>query len=90
MALEVDLWQLNYILDYLKTQKMCDDVVRRDPYSLQFVPHWFVTQEQIKIWGDDDDEIIEWYGGYQKCNVQKAKIKEELLFIAWCLDGVMD
>ena len=90
MALEVDLWQLNYILDYLKTQKMCDDVVWRDPYSLQFVPDWFVTQEQIKIWGDDDDEIIEWYGGYQKCNVQKAKIKEELLFIAWCLDGVMD
>ena len=62
MALEVDLWQLNYILDYLKTQKMCDDVVRRDPYSLQFVSDLFVTQEQIEIWHDyddycDDDEI---------------------------------
>ena len=95
MALEVDLWQLNYILDYHKIQKMCDSVVRRDPYSLQFVPDWFVTQEQIKIWGDDDnyyddDEIIEWYDGYQKCKVQKAKIEEELLFIAWHLDGVMD
>ena len=95
MTLEVDLWQLNYILDFLKTQKMCDGVVRRDPYSLQFVPDWFVAQEQIKICGDDDDyhgddEIIEWRDGYQICKVQKAKIKEELLSIAWHLDVVMD
>ena len=31
---------------------MCDDVVQRYPSSLQFVPNWFATQQQIKIWHD--------------------------------------
>ena len=34
-AVEVDPCQLNDAADYLK--KMCDNVVRRDSYSLQFV-----------------------------------------------------
>ena len=66
---------------------MCDDVVRRDPYSLRFVPDWFVTQQQIKIWHDntyyDDDELIEWRDGYKNRKAQKAKVKEGLLPIAW-------
>ena len=67
---------------------MCDDVVQRDSYSLQFVPDWFVTQEQLEIWHDDDDyctddEIIEWYKRYEKRKAQKASIKEGLLPIAW-------
>ena len=95
IALEVDPWLLNGIIDYLKTQKMCDNVVRRDPYSLQFIPGWFVTQEQIKIWDDDDhyydrDEIIECCNGYHKWKIQKAKIKEKLLSIAWHPNRVMD
>ena len=50
---------------------MCDDILRRYPYSLQFVPDWFVAQGQIKIWDDDDDyydgdELIKWHDGYQK------------------------
>ena len=62
--------------------------IREDPYSLQYVPNQFVTQEQIKIWHDDDDcydndKLIEWHEGYQKCQIQKAKIKEEILPIAW-------
>ena len=32
-------------------QKMCDVVVRREPYSLQFVPDWFVSEEQKKMYG---------------------------------------
>ena len=37
--------------------------------SLQYVPDWFVTQQKLKIWHDDDDycsddEIIKWYDGY--------------------------
>ena len=31
----------------------------------------------------DYDVIIGWHNGYQKCKAQKAKIKEELMPIAW-------
>ena len=48
-AVDVDPWKLYDIPDYLKTQKMCDDVVQRDPYFLQLVPDLFVTQEQLEI-----------------------------------------
>ena len=36
-------------------------------------------------WDDDNDEdkFFEWYDGYKKRKAQKAKIKEELLPIAW-------
>ena len=62
---------------------MCDDVVRRDPYSLQFVPDCFVTSQQMKIWEDDDeycddDELIKWYDGYQKRKPQKSKKKRRV------------
>ena len=95
LALEVDSWQLNDILDYLEIRKMCDNVVHRDPYSLQFVPNWFVIQEQLKIWHDDDeycddDKLIKWYEGHKIRKAQKAKIKEELMPIAWHPDCVMD
>ena len=73
--------QLCDVPDYLKTQKMCDDVVQRDSYFQQLVPDWFVIQEQLEIWhGDDeyctDDEIIEWYKRHEKRKAQKATIKE--------------
>ena len=32
---------------------MCDQAVKYDSSSLQFVPDWFVTQEQIDLWDDD-------------------------------------
>ena len=56
--------------------------MQRDSYSLQFVPDWFVTHQQIKIWQDEDDycnddEVIEWYKKYEKRKVQKSKIIEE-------------
>ena len=94
-ALEVDPQSLYDVPDYLKTQKMCDDAVKDDPSSLQFVPNWFVTQQKIDVWYDDDyqyddDEMIEWYDSYKKRKTQKAKIKEELLPIAWHPDRVMD
>ena len=93
-ALEVDLWQLNDIPDYFKTQKMCDKAVKDYPSSPQFVPDWFVTQQQIDIWYDDDywyhdEDVIRW-NNYQKLKAQKAKIKEELSPIAWHPDRVMD
>ena len=30
---------------------MCGVVVRRETYSLQFVPDWFVSEEQKKMYG---------------------------------------
>ena len=80
-ALKVDPWQLKFVSDYLKTQKMCDKTVKDDFYSLEFVPDWFVTQQQLNIWHDDndycnEDELFEWYNGYQKRKTQKAQIKE--------------
>ena len=79
----------------LKTQDMCDNVVRDDAFSLVCVPDWFVSQRQLKLWYDnddwyDDDEIIEWYDGYIKRKAQKAKIKEEFLPIAHYPDRVME
>ena len=67
---------------------MCDYVAWEDSFSLQFVPDWFVTQQQLKIWHDyddyyDDDKLIKWCEGYQKRKAQKAKIREELLLVAW-------
>ena len=94
-ALEVDPWSLHDIPDNLKAEEMCNKAVEGDPSSLQYVPTCFVTQQQLGIWFDDDywyqdDDMIEWYKGYQKRKAQKAKIKEELLPIAWHPDRVMD
>ena len=67
---------------------MCDKAVEKDPWSLKYVPDWFVTQGKIKLWRDgdgycNDNRVIEWCKGYQKRKAQKAKIKEELMPITW-------
>ena len=67
---------------------MCDEAIAEYPYSLQYVCDWFVTQERVKIWHDDDyysnvNEIVEWYDHYEKRKNQKSEIKEELIPIAW-------
>ena len=38
-AVEVDPWQLDYVLDHFKRQEMCDEAVREDPSSSQYVPN---------------------------------------------------
>ena len=81
--------------DYLKTQKMCDDVVPKFSYSLQFVSDWFFTEEQIDVWYYDDqycddDVLIEWYNDYQRRKAQETSIKDELTPIAWHPDRVKD
>ena len=80
-AVEVDPWQVYDVPDYLKTQEMCDDPVGGDSYSLQFVLDWFVTEQQIKIWDDDDeywdgDELIEWYNGYKNGRPRKQRLRK--------------
>ena len=87
-VVEEDPWQLKDVPDQYKTQEMCDKAARDYLFSLQFVPDWFVTQQQIDIWYDDDyvqndNGMIKQYEDYQKRKVQKAKIKDELMPIAW-------
>ena len=74
-----------------------DKAVWEDSFSLQYVPDWFVTREGLYMWyddseycdddddddDDDDEDNFKWYDCYQERKVQKASIKEELLFIAW-------
>ena len=79
---------LPLVSDHFKTREMCEKAVEKYLRLLKYVPHWFLTHQQIKIWHDNDDycnddELIEWYQGYQKRKAQKAKIKKELLPIAW-------
>ena len=74
---------------------MCNEAVREGSWNLRHVPDWFVTYEQLNLWCDDDyvyndHDMTEWYDGYKKRKAQKAKIKEELLSIAWHRDCVMD
>ena len=64
--------------DHCKTHKMRDKAVSEDLYTLQYVHDWFVTQEQVKIWYDDDDycdddEIVEWYVDYKNARTKKKR-----------------
>ena len=56
--------------DHFKTQEMCDKAARDYLFSLQYVPDWLVTQQQIDTWYDDDyvcddSGMINWYNGYR-------------------------
>ena len=47
-----------------------------------------MTQQQLKIWDDyddycNDDEVIEWYKGYEKRKARKVQIEKELMPITW-------
>ena len=76
----MDPWLLQYVPDYLKTQKMCDETVDWRLYILQNVSDWLVTQ-QVKPW--HNDKLIAWYKGYKKRKAQKAQIKKELMPVVW-------
>ena len=68
-AIWVDPLQLKHVPNNFKMQETCDNVVRDDPRTLLFVPDWFVTQQQLKLWhycddycndDDDEDKLYEW------------------------------
>ena len=48
---------------------------------MKYVPDWFVREQQIGRW--DDDELIKWYDDYNKRKDQKAQVKKELIYIDW-------
>ena len=79
-ALEKDPWLLKDVPDHLKTQGMCNEAVRCYLYSLQHVPDWYVTQQQVDRWHDDnyahnDEGLGKWYEGYKRRRARKVKIK---------------
>ena len=71
---------LQLVPDHFKTQEICDDAVRDESFSLQYVSYWFVTQQQVKL---RDDRLISWYNGYQKRQGPESKNKRRTL--AHCL-----
>ena len=63
-------------------QEMCNEAVQSEPEALEYVPDWFVTLQ--KMWHEDFDvDLITWRDAYIKRKTQKAKIKEELMPVAW-------
>ena len=81
-------WMLGAVPDHLKVREMCKKAVQEDLCLLEYVPDWFVSNQQINIWHDnnshcDDDRLIEWYVANKKRKAQKSSIKEELLPIPW-------
>ena len=74
--------------DHLNTEEMCNKAVCKHPWLLKYVLDWFVAEQQLKTWQDDDyycnnDKIIKCQDSYKKRKSQKAKIKEEVMPIAW-------
>ena len=66
---------------------MCDNVVGEVTVLLEYVPDWFVKQQQIDLWDNDDDyydddKLIEWYEGHQKLKTQS---KDKKRTFAYCI-----
>ena len=83
---------LTYVPDRFKTKTMCERVVEKFPRALENVSDWLVTQQQVDTWHDyhchchctyHNNEIIQWYDGYQKRKAQNALVKEELIPVTW-------
>ena len=79
---------LPFVPDRLKAREMCEKTAKKYLWLLKYVPDLFVTHQRIKIGHDNDDycnddELTQWYKGYQKRKAQKAPITEELLPIPW-------
>ena len=41
-----------FIPDHFKIQEMCIKAFEPDPWQLKYVPDWFMTQGQVKVWHD--------------------------------------
>ena len=81
-------WMLRCVLNCLKAQEMCNETMRIEPYLLEYVPDWFVTQQQLKLWhdyGEYEDNLFkkQRYNNYKKWKPQKASIKGQSMSIVW-------
>ena len=64
-AAEADPSFLQIVPDHFKMQGICYKAMKENLRLLVYVPDWFVTQQQAKLW-NNDNKLIEWYHGYQK------------------------
>ena len=74
---------LGFVPDQYKTQEMCNEAVQRVPWMLLYVLDQNKTQEMCYEAVEKSPEVLGWYKGYGQCKAQKAKIKEELMPVAW-------
>ena len=80
--MQSDPWTLKHVPDQYKTQEMCNRTVQSDTCMLVYVPDQFVTQKMSDEAAKKSPCAL-WYKGYEQRKAQKAKIKEELMPVAW-------
>ena len=62
--MNIEPWSLQVVPDCLKTREMGEKADKKYLWLLKYVPDWFVTNQQLKIWHDNnkscnDDKLIE-------------------------------
>ena len=82
-AVEKSPWMLEHVPNQFVTQKMCNEAVEKNPQMLELVPDQFVTQKMCNEAVEKIPCALRWYKGYEQREAQKAKIKEELMPVAW-------
>ena len=82
-AVEKNAWMLEHVPDQFVTQKMCNEAVKKSPWVLEHVPDQYKTEEMCNEAVEKSPEVLRWYKGYEQRKAQKAKIKEELMPVAW-------
>ena len=75
-VVEKGSWSLVHVPDQYKTQEMCNKAVEEYPWLLEYVPDNFKKQKMNAVKKNP-------HRLSKKRRVQKAKIKEELMPIAW-------
>ena len=49
--------QIEDVPDYLKTQEICDEAVRKDPWFLVYIPDSFNTQQMCEVAVEENPNI---------------------------------
>ena len=57
MSLLAYIMPLRFILDHLKTQKICEKAVEKSPYQLVDFPDCFKTQEMCIKAAEDEPDV---------------------------------
>ena len=74
---------LRFASDQFVTQKMYGETVKKIPCALCCVPDQFLTQKMRDVLVKKSPCALWCYKGYEQRKAQKAKIKEELMSVAW-------
>ena len=63
---------------------MCGVAVSADLFLMKYVSDCYIKLQELWYKDlDNDDDLVEWYSGYEQCKVQKAQMKEMLMPIVW-------